>query len=231
MEETGMGSRNASRLFAGVVIIVLGGLALLDNFGVIQIHDVWRFWPLVLIAIGLARLLRPRGSPGRLAGVLFFAAGLWLLLENLGIWPYSLEDLWPLFIILVGGWLVWSAFGRSLHPPASDASSRINSFVILGGTEHRNNSPDFQGGDATAILGGCKVDLRQAGIKLSEAVIDAFALWGGVEILVPREWNVVVRGTPILGGFEDKRTPSGEAAGPRLIVRGVAIMGGVEIKN
>ncbi len=231
MEEAGMGSRNASRLFAGLVIIVLGGLALLDNFGVIRIHDVWRFWPLLLIAVGLARLLRPRGSPGRFAGVIFFAVGLWLLLENLDLWPYSLRDLWPLLVILLGAWLVWSAFGRGLRSPSSDGSSRFNSFAILGGTEHRNNSPDFQGGDAAAILGGCKVDLRQAGIKGGEAVIDAFALWGGVEILVPREWNVILRGTPILGGFDDKRTPSGETSGPRLIVRGAAVMGGVEIKN
>jgi len=231
MVEAGTVSRNASRLFAGLVIIVLGGIALLDNFGVIQIHDIWRFWPLVLIAIGLSKLLRPSGSPGRFGGMILFGVGLWLLLENLGVWPYDLGNLWPLFVILIGGWLVWTGFGRGPHPPASDASSRMNSFVILGGTEHHNNSPDFQGGDATAILGGCKIDLRQAGIKGGEAVIDAFALWGGVEILVPREWSVIIRGTPILGAFEDKRGPSGQAAGPRLIVRGAAIMGGVEIKS
>jgi hypothetical protein len=51
-----------------------------------------------------------------------------------------------------------------------------------------------------------------------------------VEILAPREWSVVLQGTPVLGGFEDKTAPPRES-GPRLIVRGVAIMGGVEIKN
>jgi predicted membrane protein len=230
VEEAGT-QRNASRLFAGLVIISLGALALLDNFGVIHIRNIWRFWPLVLVAIGLSKLLRPRGSPGRLGGAIFFGVGMWLLLENLGVWPYDLGDLWPLFIILVGAWLVWGAWGRGLRPPTADVSTRMSSFVILGGTEHHNNSPDFQGGDATAILGGCKVDLRQAGIKGGEAVIDAFALWGGVELLVPREWSVILRGTPILGSFEDKRGPSGEGTGPRLIVRGAAIMGGVEIKS
>jgi len=36
------------------------------------------------------------------------------------------------------------------------------------------------------------------------AVLDVFAFWGGVEVRVPRDWTVVMKGTPILGGFTDK---------------------------
>jgi hypothetical protein len=56
-------------------------------------------------------------------------------------------------------------------------------------------------------------------------------MWGGIEILVPPEWSVVSMGTPILGAFEDKTRPPQQAGGPRLVVKGVVIMGGVEIKN
>jgi predicted membrane protein len=232
MTQSTMTSRNASRLFAGLVILALGVLALLGNFGIVQIPDVWRFWPLILVALGLARLLRPRGSRGRCAGVVLLFIGLWLLLENLDVWPYGLESLWPVFVVLLGAYLIWGGLRR--FPPAameSDEASRVNSFAILGGTEHHSSAPDFQGGDATAILGGCKVDLRQAVIKGGEATMDVFAFWGGVEILIPRSWGVVLRGSPILGGFEDKTEPPREGGGPRLIVRGAAIMGGVEIKN
>ena len=83
----------------------------------------------------------------------------------------------------------------------------------------------------TAILGGSKLDLRQAVIKGEEAILDVFAMWGGIEIIVPRTWGVVVHGTPILGAFEDKSEQPREQGSPRLIVRGTAIMGGVEIKN
>src|SRR5258705_7115087 len=86
MMEAGTTSRNASRLFAGLVIMAFGTLALLDNLGIVRIGNIWRLWPLILIAVGLAKVLKPRGSPGRFAGVLFSAAGLWLLMENLGVW-------------------------------------------------------------------------------------------------------------------------------------------------
>ena len=51
-------------------------------------------------------------------------------------------------------------------------------------------------------MGGCEIDLRHASID-GEAVIDIFALWGGVELRVPPDWTVVSRVTPILGGVDD----------------------------
>ena len=105
MVEAATNSRNASRLFAGLVVIALGAIALLDNFNIVRIGNVWPLWPLILIAVGLAKLLRPRGSPGRFAGTLLSGAGLWLLLENLGVWRCSLGDLWPLFVVALGCFL------------------------------------------------------------------------------------------------------------------------------
>jgi hypothetical protein len=42
---------------------------------------------------------------------------------------------------------------------------------------------------------------------------------------------VTLKGVPLLGGFEDKTHPTGIESNKILIVRGYAIMGGVEIKN
>ena len=82
-----------------------------------------------------------------------------------------------------------------------------------------------------AVIGGCEIDLRHASIAEGrEAVIDAFALWGGIEIKVPEDWEVVNRGSAFLGGFENKTRPLPGAA-KRLVVTGTAIMGGVEVKN
>src|SRR6266511_2459578 len=52
------------------------------------------------------------------------------------------------------------------------------------------------------------VELREAHID-GEATVDAFALFGGVDILVPKDWRVSLSGTPILGGYEDKTTGNG----------------------
>ena len=56
------------------------------------------------------------------------------------------------------------------------------------------------------------------------------AFWGGIGVTVPRQWSVVNRVTPILGGYED-RTSSAPDGAPRLIIRGSAIMGGIEVRN
>jgi predicted membrane protein len=226
-------TRNAPRLFVGMVVIALGVLALLDNLDLIHIGDVWSLWPLLLVAFGLARMLRPRGQPGRWLGGVLFLLGTWLLLQHLGLAPVRLGVIfWPVLILLLGVRLVWGAVShRAARGLPSDGSARLSAFAMLGGSEHKSNAADFQGGDVSAILGGCKIDLRKADVKTGPAVLDVFAMWGGIEILVPPEWGVVVQGTPIMGAFEDKTTPVREGTGPRLVIKGVVIMGGVEIKN
>ena len=79
-------------------------------------------------------------------------------------------------------------------------------------------------------MGGCEIDLRHAKIAGSEAVFDAFAMWGGVEIKVPEDWAVENRGMGLLGGFVDSTRRPAEPKG-RLVLSGLAIMGGVEAKN
>jgi hypothetical protein len=83
-------------------------------------------------------------------------------------------------------------------------------------------------------MGAVELDLRGCTIATSPAVIDVFALWGGIEITVPPEWRVDMKAMPILGGFENKaRSTVRDGAAPvqELVIRGTALMGGIEIKN
>lgn len=54
------------RIIWGLIFVFIGGVLLLDNFGVIDFHwdTLWRFWPLVLIIIG-ANMLFSRENSGR----------------------------------------------------------------------------------------------------------------------------------------------------------------------
>jgi len=61
-------------------------------------------------------------------------------------------------------------------------------------------------------------------------VIETIAVWGGIEILVPYEWEIVGEVVPVMGGFEVKVRPSA-STGKQLIVRGAAVMGGVNVKS
>jgi hypothetical protein len=83
------------------------------------------------------------------------------------------------------------------------ADNVVDITAILGGFERRVSAPDFRGGEITAIMGGCALDLREASLA-TEAVINVFAIWGGITIKVPPDWTVILHGTPVMGGFTEK---------------------------
>jgi hypothetical protein len=87
----------------------------------------------------------------------------------------------------------------------------------------------LRGGEVTAILGGCTLDMRGSSIE-GEAVLNVFAVCGGISIKCPPDWTVVLHGTPILGGFDEKTAPAPDSA-KRLVVKGYVIMGGLEVTN
>jgi len=44
----------------GLILISAGVLLLLDNLGILWIDHIWHLWPLSLIAVGVAELIRWR---------------------------------------------------------------------------------------------------------------------------------------------------------------------------
>lgn len=228
--EMDRGTRFTPQLLMGLLIIAIGALFTLDNLGVVEARHYFRFWPAALILVGILKVWQSRGGGGAFGGLLFIVAGIWLLLESFAVVTISFVDLWPLLLVLFGVSLVWRGLRGARHRADTDGNSTLSGVAVLGGVHRGNNSRAFRGGDLTAIMGGCDIDLRQAAID-GEAVIDVFAMWGGIEIKVPEDWTVSSRVVPILGGFEDKTRPQRGATTHRLVIRGFAIMGGIEVKN
>jgi hypothetical protein len=84
-----------------------------------------------------------------------------------------------------------------------------------------------------AVFGGAELDYREAVLPGPEIVLDATAVLGGVEIIVPPEMRVVDNGTAILGGREITGDPA-EALGPDsplLRIEGICVLGGIEVKR
>jgi hypothetical protein len=99
--------------------------------------------------------------------------------------------------------------------------------------ERRFRAGAFTGGEINSIMAGVELDLREATLGAGRAELEVNAVMAGIEITVPRGWNVVNEATPILGAVEDHTQPAtaGEQRRDTLVLRGVAIMGGIEIKN
>lgn len=79
---------------------------------------------------------------------------------------------------------------------------------------------DIQGDDHEILLSstqGCNFTLT--------------ALFGGVEVIVPPDWNVSDSGMPIFGGIENKTAAGGEQTGGKVHFSCTVAFGGIEIKN
>jgi Cell wall-active antibiotics response 4TMS YvqF len=213
----------------GIVIIAAGAILLGGNLGLIDSHYVFRnFGPVVLFILGAVLLARRRHDQVLLGLVLMFV----------GAWGFATQQQWikihfwaligPMMLVLAGGSVVWRAFNRPSAEGVGDAY--IRTFAVFSGSELRPSVP-FEGADLTALMGGVSLDLSNAPMARDTAVIDVFALMGGAVIIVPRDWDVTVRVTSLMGGCSDKRRPATMPATKHLIIQGMAVMGGVEIKD
>ena len=233
-----------SQVLMGVLVIAIGLLFLLDNLDIIEVHDALAFWPLIFIFAGVAKLLDTSSPNGYLVGLAGIGVGVTMILHRLGIIYFSWRAAWPLVLIAVGLLVVYRAmtgqrtarFGvladgdkDALQDSADGAPRTVDVTAVLGGFERRVHTQDFRGGEVTAVMGGCALDMRGASMT-GEAVIHVFAFWGGVTLKVPPDWTIVLEGTPIMGGFEEKTVAPPDNS-KRLVVRGYAIMGGVEVRN
>jgi len=234
--------------FVGIVIIAVGALFLLQNLGVVYVQEIWQFWPVILIALGISKLVENR-IPG---GVILVIVGGVFLAKNLGfiygdVWSF----LWPLILIGVGVSMLLRATGAGCgwSPPFPSASSSafsssatsaspssehvLNIHGAFSAVERRIVSQEFEGGQIHIAFGAAEIDLRSASTKQDEVVLDCHAAFGGIELKVPDAWTVVLRAHGVFGAVENKTyvNPGDLTKKPRLIVTGGAAFGGITVKN
>ncbi|MDQ5932386.1 MAG: hypothetical protein QG649_471 [Patescibacteria group bacterium] len=222
-----MNKESVSRNIWGIIIVLAGVGFLLDALGLAEFNQLAAtWWPMLLIVAALGALI---GNPKNyilplglaVLGVLVQLRVLQLIDINIGalIWP---------IIVITGGMMLLFKQGKSREVTSNEDVSDL--FAALAGIDSKINANDYQGGKATAILGGISLDLRKAEIK-STASLELFAFMGGVELKVPEHWQVNVAGTPLLGGWENKTVKPTAKKAPVLNITATCFMGGVEIKN
>jgi len=217
--------RVTPRVVLGLGVMLAGLVLALDSLGLVEGGALFRFWPLALVAVGIVKWLSP--APQRMSALFWIIAGVACLLMTLG--HMSFAGVWAVILFLVGAKITWKAL-RPIATP-TDPAAALDLLQFMGGTKTVVTTSDFRGGQATAVMGGCEIDLRHASMPEGRAaVLDTFAFWGGIEIRVPDDWEVVSQGSAALGGFVNNAR-SQPGARRRLVVTGLAIMGGVEVKN
>jgi len=221
--------RDKGPVIGAVLFIVVGTVLLLEKLGYVPAGFALHFWPCIFIVIGIVKLVYAGGRP---TGAVLIGLGVILQLNEMGITHLNFWDLWPVLIIVAGAAMLWQALSKD--KPALSANPHFDSIYVFGGGDRQVNAKDFRGGSLFAIFGGYKIDFRNADIDGNQAVLDASAIFGGGEIRVPETWLVSVHGVGVFGAYEDKTRhfqPDPSKPTKTLIIRGVAMFGGIEIRN
>ena len=120
--------------------------------------------------------------------------------------------------------------GAAVPERVTGQEGRRWSVAIMSGCTRRGRWAMGDGHSAVAVMGGIDLDLRDAQLESRKVVIRAFALMGGIDIVVPDDCVADVSGVGLMGGFDhhDKAGPPPPGA-PVVVVRGLALMGGVTV--
>lgn len=121
------------RWMVGTILILVGLLLFLMNLGMIERFPIWKFFPLLLIAAGISRMLE---SYRRAEGFWFLALGIWLQASFLRLGGLSFRDTWPAVLIAFGVYLIWQSAERASRARAKQQDVE---YVVHQSTEHPDN--------------------------------------------------------------------------------------------
>ena len=251
--------RNPTGTFWGAFLVLLGISFQLEELGLSHIR-FGTIWPVFLICVGILLILQryerhgrwyppapgaspggdeppgsipPPGSPGQAESNFAPDPG---TDARQGANPGGFRMNWKGFPDPTrAGWNDAGAWYDSSEP-------RLNVVNIFWGGKRRLITKKFAGGEIVTIFGGFDIDLTQSDIQGAQTQIDVVTIFGGGDIRVPPNWEVVLETVGIFGGCGDrtlhpeqqKPSSGSDPAAPvtkRLIVKGVAIFGGLNIKN
>lgn len=125
---------------------------------------------------------------------------------------------------------VASPAARVVEPAAGEGTSGVG-VAVMSGFERKGPWQVPDRFTAFAFWGGVDLDMRDATFPHGQTTINAVAIMAGISIVVPADADVQINGVGFMGGFDHSAAGGGSASGPRIVVNGLALMAGVEVKR
>ena len=224
--------KNLSRVLWGIVLIFIGVIWGLNRTGVADINIFFDGWWTLFIIVPSAISFFEKGN-NKISSLIFLIIGVLLLLAAQGLFEFEIlwEILLPAIVVLIGLSLIFGNkvdFNVKEKTKCLDSKDTENIFAAFGEQNVNKAGENFEKANLNAIFGAVKLDLREAKLE-KETVIGAWAIFGGIEILAPKDCIVKVKGTPIFGGISNERK-NNEDAKKTIYIEGYAVFGGIEIK-
>lgn len=227
--------KKTNNVIWGVVLVAIGVIFALNALEITDIKIFFKgWWTLFIIVPCTIGLFTGRDRTGNLIGLLI---GVFLLLSVNKIIEFSM--LWklgiPAIIVIIGVRMIWnSVIGNKTFQTIDREMKEKGTGLKYGTATFSNQNLNFDGevfeaAELNAIFGGVKCNLRNAKFE-KDAIIDASAIFGGIEIYVPDNINVKVISNSLFGGVSNKRAWVYNEGAHTLYVKATCIFGGVDIK-
>ena len=226
--------KKSKNIIYGLILIALGVIFGLNALGYTQINlffDGW--WTLFIIAPCVIGLINGRDIWGNLAGISVGGVAL-LVCQDIITFEAVRKLLIPVILVLIGVYLIFkdtlgSKAAKRIKELNGKAPSQKGSYATFSSQKINYSGEIFTGIDLTAAFGGIDCDLQLATIP-GDCVINAYATFGGIDIILPPCVNVVVRSTSIFGGVSQKRKFPPVPGAPTVFVNATCLFGGVDLK-
>lgn len=224
--------KNRKDILWGLLLIVVGIIWGINSLGIVKIDiffDGW--WTLFIIVPSIISLFE--SGSNKTSSIIFLVIGILFLLASQGLFEFEIlwEILLPAIVILIGLSLIFGHkvdFNVKEKTKCLDSKDTESIFAAFGEQNVSKSGEKFEKANLNAIFGAVKLDLREAKLE-KETVIGAWAIFGGIEILVPDDCIVKVKGTPIFGGISNERK-NNEDAKKTIYIEAYTIFGGLDIK-
>lgn len=213
-------------MLIGIIIVIIGICCLFENFG---INIDWGIIvSLLLIFSGLFMSLKNKKID--FWNVLLFIIGIWNLLLNLKLVTLELgEILWPLLIIIVGVTIIFNKLKFNNNIKKENKNKKLIYNGIFGGINEKIVNEDIEILVINAIFGGVELDLKNLNLK-QDLKIEIYSIFGGVDLFLPDDYNIVVSSTSVFGGVENSHNKKEDKDKKSINISTVNIFGGTDLK-
>lgn len=237
-----MSGNISKNVLIGGLIVIAGITYLLSNLGLLP--GAWSHiiisWQMLLILLGIGGFIQHKYVGGLILMIIGTVFIMPKLAAAIGFY-YSVETLhsviWPLAVIAVGLLIMFRRHNHIrnqnnnfMHSQTQSKDGKIDYNLTMNGVDEVFLEPIFRGGEINTIMGGAKLDLRRTSLPEGETVLKISSIFGGVTLLIPLDWNVVIKSDSILGGFADHRHENGTRSDRTLVIDASFIFGGGSIE-
>ncbi len=228
-------------LFIAVGIGIAGDVLNMWSFDFWDLVFGRGLWTLFIIIPCAASMIREGFHTSSIIG---FIIGVMLLasyyVKDIDIWPL----IFPVVLVSIGVRIIFQGSFRRNYGPSHKVhmegqydtnknkdftSAPKGEYTAVFSSNNVRLNDNFTGTNLSAIFGGLVLDIRDAVIT-GDVAINATAVFGGIDLYVPRGVNVKVNNVPIFGGVSNKAGYQADPGAPVIYLNSTCMFGGIDIK-